>query len=242
MKNFGLIGKNIDYSFSRVYFTEKFERETINAKYQNFDLETIEEFPSILKTPNLTGMNVTIPYKEAVIPFLDKLAEDAEEIGAVNVIKPEKDGSLTGHNTDYIGFLESLKPHLKPHHEKALVLGTGGAAKAVEFALHKLGIEPKLVSRKPVEKQFSYTDLTAKVLQKYTLIVNTTPVGTFPNYDKHPDIPFEYLDEKHLIYDLIYNPETTRLMELAKEKGAWVTNGQNMLELQAEAAWEIWNS
>ena len=241
MKNFGLVGKNISYSFSRKYFTEKFEKENIEAKYYNFDLKNIKQFRDVIKeTPNLQGLNVTIPYKQEIIPFLDDLAPEAREIGAVNTINVNGN-KLIGHNTDYIGFSESLKPHLKPHHKKALILGTGGASKAVAYALKKLDIEYKFVSRSSGEAKLEYNDLSEEIIKEYRLIINTTPVGTFPEVEESPQLPFQYLNEKHLIYDLIYNPETTRLMARAKKQGASVTNGLKMLQLQAESAWKIWN-
>ncbi len=241
MKNFGLIGKNISYSFSRKYFTEKFEKENIEAEYNNFDLKNLKQFRDVIKeTPNLSGLNVTIPYKQKIIPFLDDLAPEAKEIGAVNTIKVDGN-KLSGYNTDYIGFSESLKPFLKPHHKKALILGTGGASKAVAHALKKLGIEHKFVSRSSGEFRFGYNDLSEEIMQEYTVIINTTPVGTYPEVEKNPQVPFQHLNEKHLVYDLIYNPETTQLMARAKKQGASVTNGLKMLQLQAESAWKIWN-
>lgn len=241
MKIYGLIGKNIDYSFSRSYFGKKFDREKINAEYRNFDLEKIEEFKEVLKTSNLGGMNVTIPYKQEIIPYLDRLDEDARLIGAVNTIKIEEDQSLTGYNTDFFGFSESLKPYLKPLHEKALILGTGGASKAVAYALEKLGIQYQFVSRKGGENRRTYDQLDAEILQQHLLIINCTPLGTFPEIQQHPEIPFQHLTSAHLVYDLIYNPPVTALMEQAEKQGASAVNGLRMLELQAEKAWEIWN-
>ncbi|MBZ9730307.1 shikimate dehydrogenase [Salegentibacter sp. JZCK2] len=242
MKNFGLIGKNISYSFSRKYFTEKFEKENIEAKYYNFDLNNIKQFRDVIKeTPNLSGLNVTIPYKQEIIAFLDDLAPEAKEIGAVNTIKVNGN-QLIGYNTDYIGFSESFKPFLKSHHKKALILGTGGASKAVAYALKKLGIEYQFVSRSSGEGKLSYNDLSKEVMEEYSIIINTTPVGTFPEVEENPQLPFQHLNEKHLVYDLIYNPETTQLMARAKKQGATVTNGLKMLQLQAESAWKIWNN
>lgn len=243
MKTYGLVGKNIDYSFSRTYFDEKFKRESIAAVYRNFDLENIREFPEILEsTSELSGLNVTIPYKQAVIPFLNKLSPDAKKIGAVNTIKFENDGSLTGHNTDFIGFKKSIQPFLKSHHQKALILGTGGASKAIAYALKDLGIRYRFVSRKAGEDQFDYRALNKVVLEEYTIIINCTPLGTYPAVEKFPQIPVKDLNSSHLLFDLIYNPETTKLMELARQRGATAINGLQMLEFQAEAAWEIWNS
>ncbi|HSP13080.1 MAG TPA: shikimate dehydrogenase [Salegentibacter sp.] len=243
MTIYGLVGKNIDYSFSRTYFAEKFKRENITAEYRNFDLQEITEFPEILKnTPGLSGLNVTIPYKQAVIPYLDKLSQEAKKIGAVNTIKIEKDGQLTGYNTDYIGFRKSIEAFLKPHHKKALVLGTGGASKAIAYALKELGIECRFVSRNADVDQLDYQNLNEEIFQEFHIIINCTPLGTFPAVEKYPQIPVEHLNNSHLLFDLIYNPETTRLMELARQQSATAINGLKMLELQAEAAWEIWNS
>ena len=241
-KIFGLIGKNIDYSFSRTYFNEKFSAEKIDATYRNFDLSDISEFPSLLKdNPNITGFNVTIPYKEAIIPFLDEVENTATEIGAVNTIKISPDGKLVGYNTDFYGFSEALKPYLKPHHTKALILGTGGASKAVSYALKNLGIVVTNVSRSKSSQNYMYSELTPAIMEEYTLIINCTPLGTFPNTDHFAPIPVQLLTSKHLIFDLIYNPSHTKLMKLALNQHARVTNGLAMLEYQAEKSWEIWN-
>lgn len=241
MRNFGLLGKNIDYSFSRKYFSEKFEKENINARYRNFDMASIEEFPEIIGTNDISGLNVTIPYKEKIMEYLDRLDSHAARIRAVNTIKFEADGSLTGYNTDYWGFMESLKPHLRSHHQKALILGTGGASKAVAYALKLLNIEYDFVSRN-ADAGFTYDELDKSSIRDHQILINCTPLGTYPNVEKHPSVPVEYLSEKHLIFDLVYNPSETRLMKLAAENGASVLNGLRMLELQAEKAWEIWNS
>lgn len=241
-KIFGLIGKNIDYSFSRTYFNEKFSAEKIDATYRNFDLSDISEFPSLLKdNPNITGFNVTIPYKEAIIPFLDEVENTATEIGAVNTIKISPDGKLVGYNTDFYGFSEALKPYLKPHHTKALILGTGGASKAVSYALKNLGIVVTNVSRSKSSQNYMYSELTPAIMEEYTLIINCTPLGTFPNTDHFAPIPVQLLTSKHLIFDLIYNPSHTKLMKLALNQHAKATNGLAMLEYQAEKSWEIWN-
>lgn len=242
MKTYGLIGKNISYSFSRSYFTEKFESEGIEAEYVNFDLSSIEEFPKILESTRPTGCNVTIPYKEKIIPYLNRLDPVAREIGAVNTVKFEEDESLTGYNTDYYGFMESLKPFLKPEHKKALILGTGGASKAVAYALKLLDISYSFVSRTPGTNQFSYSDLSENIINDFKVIINSTPLGTHPNITNTPALPVEFLSSRHLLYDLIYNPPVTRLMKLAEDKGAIVINGKRMLELQAEKAWSIWAS
>lgn len=243
MRKFGLLGKNISYSFSRGYFTEKFSREGIYATYENFDLQNISEFPNVLKkNPDLAGLNVTIPYKEQIIPFLDGLDPVASEIGAVNTLKIEKSGKLTGFNTDHFGFAEAIRPYLKKHHKKALILGTGGASKAVLYALQSLGIEARFVSRNPGKNILGYDQLGEQILSEYTIIVNCTPLGTFPNTNQYPPVQAELISSNHLVFDLIYNPPLTKLMELAQSRGATVVNGQKMLEFQAEKAWEIWNS
>lgn len=241
MKTFGLIGKNISYSFSRTYFIEKFKKENIDAKYYNFDLEEINQFRDVIKEmPDLGGLNVTIPYKQEIITFLDDLAPEAREIGAVNTIQI-KGNRLIGYNTDYIGFSESIKPLLKSHHNKALILGTGGASKAIAYALKKLDIEYKFVSRSSGKGKLGYDDLSEEVIKDHNIIINTTPVGTFPDVEEYPEFPVENLTKNHLVYDLIYNPEITQLLALAKKQGATVKNGLKMLELQAESAWNIWN-
>lgn len=242
MRTFGLLGRNIDYSFSRKYFSEKFVKENIDAQYRNFDMASIEELPEVLKNNIISGLNVTIPYKQEILQFLDHLDPHSKEIQAVNTVKFEKDGSLCGYNTDYWGFLESLKPFLKPHHKKALILGTGGASKAIAYALKLLEIDYKFVSRKKATDIFSYDELTQGIMESHSLVVNCTPLGTFPNTDQYPDIPADHFSEKHLVFDLVYNPSETKLMRLAAQKGATTLNGLRMLELQAEKAWEIWNS
>ncbi|MEZ4780922.1 MAG: shikimate dehydrogenase [Flavobacteriaceae bacterium] len=240
---FGLIGKDIEYSFSRAYFKKKFEAEGLLHTYENFDLKTIDVFPQIIKnTEHLKGLNVTIPYKEAVIPFLDKLNKKAKKIGAVNTIKITKKGKLIGYNTDCYGFQKSIKPFLKPHHKKALILGTGGASKAIAFTLKKLNIEHSYVSRQKSKKdEFSYDDLDETIVSNHQIIINCTPLGTYPNINECPDIPYDGITNQHLLFDLIYNPEQTKFLTLGKLKGATICNGHKMLEFQAEKAWEIWN-
>jgi shikimate dehydrogenase len=243
MKNFGLLGKNIDYSFSRGYFKDKFETNKLDCSYNNFDLEKIEDFES-LKTSDIkiTGLNVTIPYKQVVIPYLDAIDSEAQEIGAVNTIKIEN-GKLTGYNTDHYGFQQSLKPHLKPHHKKALILGTGGASKAIAFALKKLGIYFEYVSRtQSNDVKYTYESLATSGIEDYQIIINCTPLGTFPDIHKCPEIPYEHLTSKHLLFDLIYNPEETLFLKQGNAKNATTLNGLEMLRLQAEKSWELWNS
>ena len=241
MKNFGLLGKNIDSSFSRGYFKNKFETNKLECSYNNFDLETIEDFEELKNTTQLSGLNVTIPYKQEVIPYLDAIDSEAQEIGAVNTIKI-KNGKLTGYNTDHFGFENSLKPHLKPHHKNALILGTGGASKAVAFALKKLGIPFEYVSRSqsPAVK-YTYELLSKKGIGEYQIIINCTPLGTFPDVTKCPQIPYDQITSNHLLFDLIYNPEETLFLKQGNKKNATTLNGLEMLSLQAEKSWEIWN-
>ena len=242
-KRFGLLGRNINYSFSRGYFTEKFEKEKLaGCTYENFDIPTIESFLEIIKNnEHLSGMNVTIPYKESVMPFLDKLSKKATKIGAVNTIKFTKKGKLKGYNTDYYGFQKSLEPLLEPHHKKALILGTGGASKGVAFALDELDIPYTFVSREAKENAIDYTRINATTFDNYQIIINSTPVGTSPNVDAFPLIPYEFFTEKHIAYDLIYNPAETQFLKKAKQHGAQIKNGLDMLIFQAEKAWKIWN-
>jgi shikimate dehydrogenase len=242
---FGLLGKNISYSFSRKYFTEKFEKLGLtDLKYVNFDIPEIEEFPFLLyhKEDEIGGINVTIPYKEAVMRYLDEIDEDAKKIGAVNTIKITSDLKLKGFNTDFYGFKNSIQPLLKNHHTKALILGTGGASKAVAYAFKQLNIEVKFVSRKVAENMFLYSLLTKEILNEYTIIVNCSPVGTHPNITDAPAIPYEFITNQHLLYDLIYNPEVSQFLKEGQAKGATIKNGLEMLQLQAEKSWEIWNS
>jgi shikimate dehydrogenase len=241
MKLFGLIGKNIDYSFSRTYFSEKFKQQQLDCKYKNFDLESIEKFSHIFDTKTISGLNVTIPYKETVIPYLNALDSEAEAIGAVNTIQI-KNNKLIGYNTDHYGFKTSLIPHLNSLHKKALILGTGGASKAVVYALESLGIETKFVSRsKKIIDTLIYEDLSVSDIQKHTLIVNCTPLGTHPKTDECPPIPYAGIGKNHLLYDLIYNPEETKFLSIGKKAGANTLNGLEMLKLQAEKSWEIWH-
>lgn len=243
MYKFGLVGKHIDYSFSRAYFTEKFNTEDLPHSYVNFDLDAISKFPEIVQNnTNLKGLNVTIPYKEAVIPYLDKLSKKAKTIGAVNTIKISKRGKLIGYNTDYYGFKKSIEPLLKSHHKNALILGTGGASKAIIYALKKLDIAYSFVSRTDAkENKFTYASLSESDIAAHTIIINCTPLGTYPKVDLCPDIPYQALTEKHLLYDLVYNPAETTFLKRGKAQGATICNGELMLKLQAEKAWKIWN-
>jgi shikimate dehydrogenase len=244
MRNLGLLGKNISYSFSKAYFKKKFEAEKIdNISYENFDIKTIDLLPSLINnTPNLKGFNVTIPYKEVIIPYLDELEEKAKKIGAVNTVKVNDKNKLIGYNTDYYGFKKSLQPLLKPHHKNALILGTGGASKAVAFSLKELNINYHYVSRTSKNDiNFTYESLTDDIIKQHQIIINCSPVGTFPNVDVCPNIPYKAITSEHILYDLIYNPEETTFLRLGKQKGAITINGLRMLKLQAEKAWSIWN-
>lgn len=241
MNKYGLLGRNISYSFSQTHFTEKFRQEGIAAQYLNFDIPDLSRLPKILEdNQDLQGLNVTIPYKESILPYLDKLSPIAREIGAVNTIEFTPEG-LTGHNTDHYGFLESLRPFLKDHHKQALILGTGGASKAVQYALESLGINTQKVSRSSGVEIITYQDLSPAIIDAHQIIVNCTPLGTHPDITRIPPIPVEHLSNQHLVYDLIYNPAQTALMKQAAQKGAQVSNGHQMLLLQADQAWRIWN-
>lgn len=243
MRAFGLIGNNLSHSFSKKYFEEKFRKLKISdCAYSNFELKSITEFSELVKlNQNLIGCNVTLPYKESIIPYLNELSEEAKVIGAVNCIKIKK-GRIKGYNTDAFGFSSSIKPFLEPHHSKALILGTGGASKAVAYSLKNIGVEVYFVSTKPKSKpnEFNYEDLNEHVMNAFKLIVNTTPLGMFPSINEFPNIPYTFLSEKHLCYDLIYNPEQTLFLKYAAAKGATTINGYSMLQLQAEKSWEIW--
>jgi shikimate dehydrogenase len=244
--NFGLIGKSISHSFSKSYFEKKFKEESITGfTYTNFDLENLDSLHQIISHNHLSGLNVTKPYKEEVIPYLNELDFTAKEIGAVNCIKISLKNDkpyLVGYNTDYYGFAQSIKPFLEPIHQKALILGTGGAAKAVQFALKNIGVEIYFVTtgEKKGANYFHYSELNDHMMNAFKLIVNGTPLGLFPNVNDCPDIPYEYISSEHLLYDLIYNPEETLFLKKGKEKGATTINGLSMLKLQADKAWEIW--
>ncbi len=242
MSKYGLLGKNISYSFSKSYFTEKFKRENLQHSYENFDIPSLESFPKIIsETQDLQGLNVTIPYKEAVIEFLDELDGDAEKIGAVNTIKVSKDKKLVGYNTDHFGFQKSLEAFLPLQKNTALILGTGGASKAVAFALKNLGFDFKFVSRKTSPETLTYSDLDRSIIEDHFLIINCTPLGTFPNMTDCPNIPYQYLTQNHLLYDLIYNPAETTFLKQGKKQQTQIVNGLEMLKIQAKKAWEIWN-
>ena len=242
MKMYGLIGYPRSHSFSKGFFKEKFEKENITGcQYENYPIPGITEFTTLLEEhPQLQGLNVTIPYKEVVIPFLDELSDAAARIGAVNCIH-FNGGKKTGYNTDVIGFTKSLQPLLQPHHTRALVLGTGGAAKAIMYALEQLGIAYTVVSRRPENGAIAYEALDQATMEAHTVIVNTTPLGMYPRVDTFPEIPYQYLSSRHLLYDLVYNPAETAFLQKGAAQGATIKNGHEMLILQAEASWEIWN-
>ncbi|MDR1437269.1 MAG: shikimate dehydrogenase [Candidatus Symbiothrix sp.] len=245
MDQYGLIGNPLKHSFSQSFFNDKFAAENIAAEYINFEIPAITELKSIIKNhPGLKGLNVTIPYKEQVIPYLDQLSENARLIGAVNVVKIDRNRGkikLTGFNSDIIGFQESIEPLLQTHHKRALVLGTGGSAKAVFYGLKQLGIIPTYVSRrKSSPSVLTYPELNEDIMSLNTLIVNCTPVGMWPQVDEYPDIPYPLITGQHLLYDLLYNPNETLFMTKGKEQGATVKNGLEMLLLQAFAGWDFW--
>lgn len=259
MKKFGLIGHPLGHSFSKQYYTKKFnDLGLADYQYELYPIPTLSEFPLLLRNePDLRGLNVTIPHKIGILYYLDWVSPEAKMVNAVNCIKiinknPLDDlfsGEcslepirLKGFNTDVYGFEESLKPLLKKQHNKALILGNGGAARAVMYVLKKLDIDYQVVSRKATHSQLSYEDLSDTIIQKHPLIVNTTPVGTYPDIHEHLDLPFHRIGERHLLYDLIYNPEETEFLRRGRENGAAIKNGQEMLELQAEKNWEIWQS
>ena len=246
MQKYGLIGYPLKHSFSIGFFNEKFKSEGIDAEYVNFEIPEINDFMEVIEeNPNLCGLNVTIPYKEQVIPFLDELDKDTAKIGAVNVIKiirtPKRKIKLVGYNSDIIGFSQSIQPLLQPYHKKALILGTGGSSKAIHHGLKNLGIDSVFVSRTKKEGMLTYEELTPEVMAEHTVIVNCTPVGMYPKVDFCPAIPYELLTPNHLLYDLLYNPNITLFMKKGEEHGAVTKNGLEMLLLQAFAAWEIWN-
>ena len=242
MKKFGLIGFPLEHSFSRKFFSEKFEKENIDAVYNLYELENINLFSKLVKNENLYGLNVTIPYKEAIIPFLDKIDETAKKIGAVNVIKFDKNqNQLIGYNSDCVGFEKSLLPLLKSHHSKALILGTGGASKAINYVLQKLNIETKFVSRTAKKNQLTYQDLTKEIMEQFTIIVNTTPLGMFPKIETFPPIPYIFLTSNHLLFDLVYNPKETAFLKYGLLHGCSIKNGYEMLVEQAIESWRLWN-
>ena len=243
MRTFGLIGYPLGHSFSKKYFTDKFEREGITGNaYELYPLEQIGQLEDLLVAhPDLAGLNVTIPYKEQVIAYLESMSPVVEQIGACNCILIDE-GRLIGHNTDVIGFSKSLLPKLQPHHKKALILGTGGSSKAVTYVLNELGISFSQVSRMPIDGMIGYEDIDQSMLESHTLLINTTPVGMYPDIEKAPALPYEFIGADHYLFDLVYNPERTMFLQQGALRGAAVENGADMLVIQAEASWEIWNS
>jgi shikimate dehydrogenase len=238
---FGLLGKSLGHSFSQEYFTKKFEVEGIDAVYQNLELAQIDELKTVLRTENLKGLNVTIPYKSDVIPFLDGLSDEAAKIGAVNTIINEN-GKWIGANTDAFGFQQMIKPFLLNIHERALILGNGGASKAVAYVLKSIGLDVIFAARNPQVGQFHLSEVNDMMVKHCGIIVNTTPVGTWPNVDDYISIPFHALTDAHLVVDLIYNPEQTEFLKRASEQGATTLNGLTMLYQQAEKSWQLWKA
>lgn len=246
MEKYGLIGYPLGHSFSRNYFNERFQNEGLDAVYENYEIPSIESLPEILDTtPELVGLNVTIPYKEKVISYLDYLSPEARAIGAVNVIRVEHKGTsvtLKGYNSDVIGFTKSIEPLLERYHKKALILGTGGASKAISYGLKSLGLKVVFVSRYKRPGTIQYESITPDVIREYNVIVNCTPVGMYPHTDECPPLPYEAMDSHTLLYDLIYNPDETLFMRRGAERGATVKNGLEMLLLQAFASWDFWHA
>lgn len=243
-KLYGLVGYPLGHSFSAKFFNDKFRKECICAEYRNFEIADIQRFPEVLTDKNIAGLNVTIPYKQLIIGFLSGIDHKAQQIGAVNTIKiirGKEQMRTIGFNTDIIGFKESIKPLLNPSHHSALILGSGGASKAVKMGLQELGIATTVVSRTPKPEVLTYGELTESILNRNTIIVNATPLGMYPNVESAPDFPFQFLTNRHLCYDLVYNPEETQFLKLAKKQHAATKNGYEMLVRQALAAWKIWN-
>lgn len=245
MDKYGLIGYPLGHSFSISYFNQKFEDEGIDAQYVNFEIPNIDSLPEVLASnPNLVGFNITIPYKEKVIPFLDHVSPEARAIGAVNVVRVVHEGKKTllkGYNSDVIGFTQSIEPMLERYHKKALVLGTGGASKAISFGLRHLGLETISVSRYERPGTIQYDKITPEIIKEYNVVVNCTPLGMYPKTDACPDLPYEAMDNHTILYDLIYNPDETLFMKRGAEYGAQTKNGLEMLLLQAFASWEFWH-
>lgn len=245
MDKYGIIGYPLGHSFSPGFFNEKFINEGIDAVYERYELSQIDLLPEIIASnPELCGLNVTIPYKQQIMQYLDELSEEAREIGAVNVVKVTHNGKnvhLKGFNSDVIGFSRSIEPLLEKHHKKALILGTGGAAQAIDYGLKQLGLETIKVSRYERPDTIQYDKITPDVIKEYEVIINCTPIGMYPNTEECPNLPYEAMDSQHLLYDLIYNPDTTLFMKKGMERGAVVKNGLEMLLLQAYASWEFWH-
>ena len=243
-KIYGLIGKKISYSFSKSYFTNKFKNSHLDSyySYKNLDLDDINQFKNIIEQKKFNGFNVTIPYKEKIIKFLDILDSDAEKIGAVNTIKVCSNNQLKGYNTDYIGFIKSISPILNKKHKKALLLGSGGASKSIIFGLEKLNISSIVVSRSKEKGNVTYEELNNEIINASQIIINCSPVGTFPKINKCPKIPYKYINSEHICYDLIYNPLESKFLKESKKNNATILNGMEMLKIQAEESWKIWNT
>lgn len=246
MDKYGILGYPLGHSFSRGFFTDKFQREGIDAQYLNFEIPQADLILQVLEqNPELRGLNVTLPHKQNVIPFLDELTPEAQRIGAVNVIRVRRQENgkfhLRGYNSDIIGFMNSIRPLLKPHHRKALILGTGGASRAIRVGLEELGLQWRYVSRTQREGMFTYEQVTPELIQEYPVIVNCSPVGMFPHTDECPALPYEAMTPDNLLYDLVYNPTLTQFMQRGAQYGAVTKNGLEMLHLQAVASWEFWN-
>jgi shikimate dehydrogenase len=243
MKQYGLLGKTLKHSFSRTYFENKFASEHItDCRYDNFELADIDSITQLIAaTPDLRGFNITIPYKQEIISFLSQQSDVVKKTGACNCVKV-KDEKLSGYNTDVIGFRKTLEAKLQPQHTQALILGSGGASRAVKYALDQLGINYLVVSRHKEFDKIGYEDLCEDTINRYKLIINTTPMGMFPNVDSDPPIPYEYLTSEHFLYDLVYNPSKTKFLEQGEQRGARTLNGYDMLVLQAEESWKIWNT
>lgn len=246
MDKYGLIGYPLGHSFSISYFNQKFADEGLDAVYENFEIPTIDALTEVVETnPNLRGLNVTIPYKEKVMPFLDVVSPEARAIGAVNVIKVEHEGNetvLKGYNSDVIGFTRSIEPMLEKYHKKALILGTGGASKAIQYGLKSLGLESVFVSRYDRPDTIQYKEITPEIIKEYNVIVNCTPCGMYPHTEECPDLPYEAMDDRTILYDLIYNPDETLFMKNGEKYGATTKNGLEMLLLQAFASWDFWHN
>jgi len=243
MAKYGLVGQGISFSFSKFFFNTKFEKENIPDSYENYDVDCIEKLLDIIKdNPDLKGLNITIPFKENVIPLLDKVDKEAKQIGAVNTIKISRDGRLIGYNTDHYGFAKTLSDLLPIKENTALILGTGGASKAIAYVLEAMGYKYSLVSRTKTEGNFTYQELNREIISEHYLIVNCTPKGTFPNVHEYPNIPYQFITKDHILFDLVYNPRETEFLKLGYAKGAKVTNGLKMLEYQAKKSWSIWKS
>ncbi len=239
---YGLIGKDISYSFSKKFFKRKFINEGLNnCSYENYDINSISELLEVINNTKIKGLNVTIPYKESVIELLNHIDPIAKKIGAVNTIKIDKQNKLLGYNTDYIGFKQSLESNIS-NQKRALILGTGGASKAIVYALKTLNIKTLLVSRKNRKESITYEDISNQIIKDHTIIINCTPLGTYPNIEECPKIPYQYITERHLCYDLIYNPIKTKFLIFSEKEGASIINGNEMLENQAIESWKIWNS